>query len=81
MLVGLLSGEPADREHASRNERGVRVESVYVGSVKHFEQMNEAIARSGIQPVIDRVFPFESAPAAFRHLESGTHLGEVVIGI
>lgn len=81
VLVGLLSGKPADREHASQNERGVRVESVYVGSVKHFEQMNEAIARSGIQPVIDRVFPFESAPAAFRHLESGTHLGKVVIRI
>ncbi|WP_368670128.1 zinc-binding dehydrogenase [Phenylobacterium aquaticum] len=34
---------------------------------------------SGLRPVIDRVFPFEAAREAFTHLESGAHMGKVVI--
>jgi NADPH:quinone reductase-like Zn-dependent oxidoreductase len=46
-----------------------------------FEDMNRAIAASGIHPVIDRVFPFEAAPDAFTYLESGAHFGKVCIGL
>jgi NADPH:quinone reductase-like Zn-dependent oxidoreductase len=31
------------------------------------------------QPIIDRVFPFDEAPAAYHHLLSGSHFGKVVI--
>jgi len=79
VLVGLLTGKLGDRDEARKNERGVRVDSVYVGSARHFERMNEAIARSGLKPVIDRTFPFEAAARAFRHLESGAHFGKIVI--
>jgi NADPH:quinone reductase-like Zn-dependent oxidoreductase len=80
-LVGLLTGNMADREEAQSLGRGVRVDSVYVGSARHFERMNDAITRWGVQPIIDRTFPFESAAAAYRHLESGAHFGKVVITI
>lgn len=80
VLVGLLTGKPADREQATRTGR-VRVDAVYVGSVRHFERMNAAIERWGIQPVIDRVFSFSSAPEAYRYLEGGQHFGKVVIRI
>jgi NADPH:quinone reductase-like Zn-dependent oxidoreductase len=81
VLVGLLTGQMGDRDQARQNERGVRVDAVYVGSVHHFERLNEFIARTGIQPVIDRTFPFESALEAYRHLESGAHFGKVVISV
>jgi NADPH:quinone reductase-like Zn-dependent oxidoreductase len=81
VLVGLLSGKPGDAEQARKNERGVLVDSVYVGSVRHFERLNEAVERHRIQPVVDRVFPFESAQQAYRHLASGAHFGKVVISI
>jgi NADPH:quinone reductase-like Zn-dependent oxidoreductase len=79
VLVGLLTGKPGDAEEVRRNAAGVRVDSVYVGSVRHFERLNEVIARFGIQPVIDRTFPFASAPQAYRLLESGAHFGKIVI--
>lgn len=81
VLVGLLTGRAGDRDEARNNPRGVRVESVYVGSARHFERMNEAIARSGLKPIIDCTFPFELAAEAYRHLESGAHFGKVVIRI
>jgi NADPH:quinone reductase-like Zn-dependent oxidoreductase len=80
-LIGLLTGAPADREEALRNERGVRIDSVYVGSVRHFENLNAALARSNIRPVIDRVFPFDETIQAYQYLESGAHFGKVVIHI
>jgi NADPH:quinone reductase-like Zn-dependent oxidoreductase len=60
---------------------GATVRGVYVGSREMFEAMNSAIAVHQIKPVIDRVFAFEEAPSAYRHLESGSHFGKVVIRI
>ncbi|HZU84082.1 MAG TPA: NAD(P)-dependent alcohol dehydrogenase [Polyangiaceae bacterium] len=80
-LVGLLGGAPADRAAATQNDRGVRVDSVYVGSVRHFESMNDAIERAGMHPVVGRVFPFEQARAAYDYLESGEHFGKVVVRV
>ncbi len=80
-LVGLLGGQRGDLETARRNDRGVRVDSVYVGSVRHFEAMDEAIARARLRPVVDRVFPFERAREAYEHLRSGAHVGKVVVAV
>jgi len=80
-LVGLLSGERADLEEAAKNDRGVRVDSVYVGSLRHFEDMLRDIERARLRPVIDRVFAFEEARQAYEHLQSGRHFGKVVIRV
>jgi NADPH:quinone reductase-like Zn-dependent oxidoreductase len=42
--------------------------------------MNRAISLHKTRPVVDRVFPFADAVAAYRYLESGAHFGKVVIG-
>jgi NADPH:quinone reductase-like Zn-dependent oxidoreductase len=44
-----------------------------------FEDMNRAITLHKLRPVVDRVFPFEQAPDAYRHLKSGRHFGKIVI--
>jgi len=60
---------------------GVIVRGLFVGSRAMFEDMNRAIALHNIVPVIDRVFPFEEAPDAYRALKAATHVGKVVIAI
>jgi len=80
-LVGLLSGAPARREDAEKHQRGIHVNSIYVGSRKHFEAMNEAIARFKLRPVIDRAFSFDEPREAYDYLASGRHFGKVVIRI
>lgn len=59
--------------------RGMTFGSISVGSRADFEAMNRAIALHELRPVIDRVFPFDEAPAAYRHFESRAHFGKVVI--
>lgn len=49
------------------------------GSRQDFEVMLQAIDQNAIRPVIDRVFSFDEAAAAFRYVESAQHIGKVVI--
>jgi NADPH:quinone reductase-like Zn-dependent oxidoreductase len=46
-----------------------------------FVAMLRAIELHAIRPVIDRVFPFAEARAAYHYLESGVHFGKVVISV
>ena len=60
---------------------GAIVRPIYVGSRQMFEAMNAAIALHRIEPVVDRVFAFEEAREAYRHLKGATHVGKVVVRI
>ena len=80
-LTGLLGGARAEVEVAGRLAPGVRVDPVFVGSVNHLGALADAVARERLRPVVDRVFPFEQAPAAYAHLRGGAHLGKVVIAL
>lgn len=57
------------------------IHGIFVGNRAMFANMLAAIAAHGIEPVIDRVFPFAEAPAALAHLESGSHFGKIVIEV
>ncbi len=79
-LIGVLTGGGTiDPSLVLR--RGVVLRGIYVGSRQMFEAMNQAIALHRITPVIDRVFDFAEAPAAYRHLQGQGHFGKVVIRI
>ncbi len=54
---------------------------IQVGSRDMFEAMNRAMEVSKLAPVIDRVFDFEDARAAYEYLASGRHFGKVVIRV
>jgi NADPH:quinone reductase-like Zn-dependent oxidoreductase len=43
--------------------------------------MNAFFSHHQIRPVIDRVFPFEDAAAAYAWLEGAHHVGKVVIRV
>jgi NADPH:quinone reductase-like Zn-dependent oxidoreductase len=76
-LIGVLSNGETNpyilmRKHAS-------LHGIFVGDRTMFEAMNAAIDVNHIKPVIDRVFPFEQALAAYRHQLSGNFIGKIVI--
>jgi NADPH:quinone reductase-like Zn-dependent oxidoreductase len=79
-LIGVLS-QGGGLEIFPLLMKNIRLQGIYVGSRAMFEAMNRAIALHKLRPVIDRVFPFDQAVAAYQHLESGTHFGKVVIRV
>lgn len=78
-LIGVLSGGSGEISTASILMKNVRVQGIYVGSREMFEAMNRAIALHTLQPVVDRVFPFEQAREALAYMESGSHFGKICI--
>jgi NADPH:quinone reductase-like Zn-dependent oxidoreductase len=57
----------------------VTLRSIAAGNRAHFLAMNRAIALHRLKPVIDRVFPFEDAQAAYQYFAEQSHFGKVVI--
>jgi len=80
-LIGVLTGFASLVSPYALLGKQASVRGVFVGSRGHFERMNAAIDSAKLEPVIDRVFGFDEAAAAYRHLESGAHYGKVVIRI
>lgn len=79
-VIGALGGSGAIDPRAI-NRKSIRLQGIHVGSRDMFAAMNRAIVNSGLKPVIDRVFDFADAKAAYRHQQSGSHLGKIVVAI
>jgi NADPH:quinone reductase-like Zn-dependent oxidoreductase len=79
--IGVLSGASSEAPLTPILHKQLRVQGIYVGSRAMFEQMNAAIAEASLHPVIDKVFAYDQAPEAFRHMESASHFGKIVIRI
>lgn len=80
--IGVLTGfKPAEVSLFTAVVKNARIDGIYVGSREDFETMNRFIVEQRIRPVIDRVFEFEQAAAAYDYLESGAHVGKVVVRI
>ena len=78
-LIGVLTGPSAKINPYGLMWKEGTLHGIRVGEHDHFAQMNRAITINRITPVIDHVFPFGSAVAAFHHHASGRFVGKVVI--
>ena len=78
-VVGGVSGFTSDVPLREILGKLATINGIFVGSRLMFEAFNRAITLNHIKPVVDRVFPFADAAAAYRHLQSGAHFGKVVV--
>jgi len=78
-LIGGLSGFGGNIPAVELLDRNESVSGIYVGSREHFEAMNAFIAQHNLKPIIDKVFDFNDAPAAYALMESDTFSGKIVI--
>jgi NADPH:quinone reductase-like Zn-dependent oxidoreductase len=80
-LIGLLTGPEATVNPMPILGKQIQVQGIFVGSRDMFEAMNRAIDLHQLRPVIDRVFTFDEARDALRHMERGAHFGKIVIRV
>ena len=59
--------------------KAIRVQGIFIGSRKMFEDMNAKIEASKLSPVIDRVFAFDEVREALHYMASGSHFGKIVV--
>jgi len=79
-LIGVLAGGSSFNP-LPMMMKSVTLRGIFVGSREIFSAMNVFLEQHSIHPVVDRVFPFVEAAAAFQHLESGKHFGKVVLAL
>lgn len=80
-VVGMLGGDRADPETAKANDKGVRVDRVYVGSASHLRTFCAFVEERRLKPVVDRAFDFAAAREAYEALRDAEHFGKLVIRV
>jgi NADPH:quinone reductase-like Zn-dependent oxidoreductase len=80
-LTGVLTGFEAQVSPLPILWKSLRVDGIYVGSRAMFERLLLALAAGGVRPVVDRVFGFDEARAAYEHMQSGSHFGKIVVHV
>ena len=78
-LIGGLGGFGGDVPALSLMTSNGTVSGIYVGSRENFEAMNAFIEKHRIKPVVDKVFDFKDAQAAYDLMESDNFFGKIVI--
>jgi NADPH:quinone reductase-like Zn-dependent oxidoreductase len=78
-LIGVLTGGTINPSSVMR--KSIRLQGVYVGNRRMFDEMNAAFALNQIRPVIDQVFDFEDAPTAYHVMRGAGHFGKIVISM
>lgn len=82
--LGALSGSPQDAATASQGliiAKNITIKGIASGSRAMLAAALDVVAKHGIQMPIDREFAFDDAAAAFAHLESGAHLGKILVNV
>ena len=78
-LIGVLTGGQINPTLVMR--KSIRLQGIYVGSRRMFEEMNRAIEHHVMRPVIDKVHDFDDAHAAYHAVRAAGHFGKLVIRI
>jgi NADPH:quinone reductase-like Zn-dependent oxidoreductase len=78
-LIGVLTGLGGEVPTAAMMVKQVRLQGLIVGNRRHQIDLVRAIDATGLRPVIDRSFALAAIADAFRHEESGAHLGKICL--
>ncbi|MEM4988742.1 NAD(P)-dependent alcohol dehydrogenase [Collimonas sp. H4R21] len=80
-IIGGVSGFGGELDPFALIGGAKRLSGIFVGSRAMLEDLNRFVEVAAIQPVVDKVFPFQQAREAYAYLEQAGHFGKVVIEV
>ncbi|MCG6888338.1 MAG: NAD(P)-dependent alcohol dehydrogenase [Gammaproteobacteria bacterium] len=78
-LIGVLTAGAINPSNVMR--KSIRLQGVYVGNRRMFEEMNAALSLNQVTPVIDQLFAFDDARSAYQVMREASHFGKLVVTI
>ena len=78
--IGVLAGAAEPLPLALILHKQARIQGIYVGSRKDFEEMNKAIALAALRPVAES-FPWSQAREVMARMEQAAHFGKLVLTV
>ncbi|MEM6584593.1 MAG: zinc-binding dehydrogenase, partial [Pseudomonadota bacterium] len=82
--LGALSGSPQDAGNFAQGGilgKNITIKGITSGHRGMFEECLKVMAEHGVETLVDEVFFFDHAKAAYAHLESGSHMGKVMVQV
>lgn len=79
--IGFLSTENPGIDFFALKLSSATIRNITVGDRVGLQELVRAVKGAGVKPVVDRVFAFAEARAAFEYLAKGAQIGKVVIGV
>jgi NADPH:quinone reductase-like Zn-dependent oxidoreductase len=83
VIIGALAGQASSGlpNYGAIIGKNLVLRGIAEGSRAMLARLVAAVAANGLEPVIDKTFAFDEAPAAYAYLKSGAHVGKVVIDV
>jgi NADPH:quinone reductase-like Zn-dependent oxidoreductase len=78
-IIGVVAGAGDPFNPAALIGNSAKLQGLSVGSRDMFEAMCRAIDLHKISPLVDKVFPWTDAKAAFSAMAGGEHFGKIVL--
>lgn len=78
-IIGVVAGAGDPFNPAALIGNSAKLQGLSVGSRDMFEAMCRALDLHKISPVVDKVFPWTDAKAAFSAMTGGEHFGKIVL--
>jgi NADPH:quinone reductase-like Zn-dependent oxidoreductase len=78
--IGVLAGVAEALPLALILHKQARIQGIYVGSRKDFEEMNKAITLSGLHPIAE-IYPWSQAREVMVRMEQAAHFGKLVLTV
>ena len=80
-VVGFASGFGGELGALAIMLRSLLIKGINIGPRAHLEALLSAMAATQVHPVIDTVYGFSEFRDAYLHLQSGQHVGKVVVDL
>ena len=80
-LIGVLTDPGGMIVPTDIMRKSITVKGIYVGPRQMFSDMAACITEHQLQPIIDQVFDFAQAPAAYHAMAEAKHFGKIVIRV
>ncbi|MEO0440381.1 MAG: NAD(P)-dependent alcohol dehydrogenase [Pseudomonadota bacterium] len=80
--LGALSGTPQAQSSASQGAligKNITIKGIASGSRTMLQQALDVVSENQIELLVESVFDFDAARDAYSHLESGAHMGKIMI--
>lgn len=78
-VIGVVAGAGEGVNPAVLVGNSAKLQGLSVGSRETFEAMCRAMEQHRIEPVVDKVYPWTDAAAAFAAMQGGEHFGKIVL--
>jgi len=81
LICGMLTGREVNFNIQQFYLKHLNICGLYLGSLQEFHNLVNLLNEGAIHPYIDRIFDLKDADEAHRYMESGQHIGKIILKI